>query len=174
VTVENAKSSLPYRPSAGIMLLNAQKLVFVGKRTPRLDATEGQDEWWQMPQGGVDAGEDPEIAARRELFEETGIRSISFLARSPDWLTYDLPPELVGVAWKGRYRGQKQMWFLTRFEGEESEITLTPEPQHKSEFESWKWVPVEALPALVVPFKRAVYEHVISTFAPIIATLPAG
>jgi putative (di)nucleoside polyphosphate hydrolase len=152
---------LPYRPCVGVMLISPQGGVFVGRRADRTDAPEGVGTWWQMPQGGLDAGEDPEEAARRELVEETGIRSARFLARTRDWLTYDLPSELVGVAWEGRYRGQKQMWFAARFEGEESEIDLRPRDGHEQEFDAWRWVSLRELPSLVVPFKRKVYLSVI-------------
>ena len=162
-------SALPYRPCVGVMLVNAQGLAFVGRRAERKGASEGQGQWWQMPQGGMDGGETPEAAAQRELWEETGVRSARFFAQSRDWVTYDLPPELVGVAWKGRYRGQKQMWFAARFEGPESEIDLKPRPTHKAEFDAWQWVPVADLPGLVVPFKRDVYEVVVAEFAPLIA-----
>jgi len=151
------------------MLLNAQGLVFVGRRAERNGASEGDGQWWQMPQGGMDEGESAEEAARRELWEETGVRSARFLAQTKDWLYYDLPPALVGRAWKGRYGGQKQMWFGARFEGRESEIDLGPHPGHKAEFDAWRWVPAEALPDLVVPFKREVYARVVAEFAPLIA-----
>lgn len=150
------------------MLLNAGGLAFVGRRAERKGAPEGHGQWWQMPQGGMDVGETVEEAARRELWEETGVRSARFLTRTDDWLLYDLPPELVGVAWKGRYRGQKQMWFAARFEGEESEIDLGPRPGHKAEFDAWRWVPMAELPALVVPFKREVYAAVVAAFAPLV------
>ncbi|WP_083240403.1 RNA pyrophosphohydrolase [Methyloceanibacter methanicus] len=158
-------SSLPYRPCAGVMLLNADGHVFVGRRSERKGASEGEGRWWQMPQGGIDKGEEAEDAARRELWEETGVRNATFLAQTEDWLVYDLPAELVGVAWKGKYRGQKQMWYAARFEGAEHEINLKPRPDHKAEFDAWRWVPMADLPALVVPFKRAVYATVIETFA---------
>jgi len=159
---------LPYRPCVGVMLLNTEGLVFVGRRAERKGASEGEGQWWQMPQGGMDKGETPEDAARRELWEETGIRSALFFAQTADWLFYDLPRELAGVAWKGRYRGQKQKWFAARFEGPEDEIDLGPHPGHKAEFDAWRWVPVAGLPDLVVPFKREVYTAVVTEFAPLI------
>ena len=158
------KPRLPYRPCVGIMLLNREGQVFVGRRADRDGAPEGAGTWWQMPQGGLDEGEDPEAAARRELAEETGIRSARFIARTRDWLTYELPGELVGVAWEGRYCGQKQIWFAARFEGAESEIDIGPRDGHKQEFDAWRWVSLEELPSLVVPFKRKVYRTVIDEF----------
>ena len=160
-------SKLPYRPCVGVMLLNDQGLAFVGRRADRPSASEGAAKTWQMPQGGIDADETPEIAARRELEEETGVSSARFVAQTKNWLHYDLPPELVGVAWRGRYCGQKQMWFAARFEGDESEINLDP-PGHKAEFDAWAWVPVADLPGLVVPFKRAVYTEVVAEFTPVL------
>ncbi len=162
-------SALTYRPCVGVMVLNAQGLVFVGRRAMRKGASEGEGRWWQMPQGGVDEGEAPSAATKRELWEETGIQSASFVAQTQDWLLYDLPPELVGVAWEGRYRGQKQMWFAARFEGPESEIDLRPRPDHKAEFDAWRWVPMADLPDLVVPFKRQVYAAVVAAFSPLVA-----
>jgi putative (di)nucleoside polyphosphate hydrolase len=161
-------ATLPYRPCVGVMLLNTDGLVFVGRRAERKGASEGEGRWWQMPQGGVDEGEAPEAAARRELWEETGVRIAAFIAQTGDWLLYDLPPELVGVAWKGRYRGQKQMWFAAHFEGAESDINLRPRPDHKAEFDAWRWVPMAELPELVVPFKRQVYQAVVAAFAPLV------
>lgn len=166
--------SLPYRPCAGVMLLNAEGHVFVGRRPDRPKVgtkgevegdAEGAGTWWQMPQGGIDKGEAAADAARRELWEETGVRDAVFLAQTEDWLVYDLPPELVGVAWKGKYRGQKQMWFAARFEGAESQINLKPRPHHKAEFDAWRWVPIADLPGLVVPFKQAVYTAVVAAFS---------
>lgn len=161
-------SQLPYRPCVGVMLLNTEGLAFVGRRAERKGASEGEGQWWQMPQGGMDEGETAEEAARRELWEETGVQSAQFFAQAQDWLLYDLPSELVGVAWKGRYRGQKQMWFAARFEGEESEIDLGPRPGHKAEFDAWRWVPMADLPDLVVPFKREVYTAVVAAFTPVV------
>ena len=159
------KEGLPYRPCVGVMLFNGEGRVFVGQRSDRSGAPEGVGTWWQMPQGGLDEGEDAEAAARRELVEETGIRSARFVARTRDWLTYDLPDELIGIAWHGRYRGQKQMWFAARFEGKESEIDLGPRDGHEQEFDAWQWTTLRELPALVVPFKRKVYLSVIEQFS---------
>jgi putative (di)nucleoside polyphosphate hydrolase len=159
---------LPYRPCVGIMLLNRDGRAFVGRRSEGEDAPEGEGKWWQMPQGGMDEGEEPEVAARRELYEETGVRSISIIARTKDWLFYDLPEELIGVAWEGRFRGQKQIWIAARFEGQESEIDLAAREGHEPEFDAWQWVRVKELPSLIVPFKRAVYERVVEEFAPLV------
>ncbi len=158
--------NLPYRPCVGIMVLNAAGLVWVGRRIVIAnDEMEGAAQLWQMPQGGVDPGEEPEPAARRELFEETGIRSVSLAAQTPDWIFYDLPAHLVGVALKGKYRGQKQKWYAYRFGGEETEIRIDPPPGgHVAEFDRWAWKPMDELPALIVPFKRKVYDQVIATF----------
>jgi putative (di)nucleoside polyphosphate hydrolase len=159
---------LPYRPCVGVMLLNAQGDVFVGRRADRMGAPEGFGNWWQMPQGGVDEGEDPEEAAKRELAEETGVTRARFIAKAREWHRYDLPAELIGIAWQGRYRGQAQLWFAARFEGEDSEIDLAPKPGHEREFDAWKWVPLDSVPTLVVPFKRPVYEAVIQEFAALV------
>jgi putative (di)nucleoside polyphosphate hydrolase len=158
------ETELPYRPCVGVMLINQEGHVFVGQRTDRSDAPEGLGRWWQMPQGGLDEGEDPEAAARRELQEETGVTRARILGRTRRWYSYDLPQGLVGTAWYGRYRGQRQLWFAARFEGEDSEIDLEPKPGHEQEFDAWQWVPHQRLPDLVVPFKRPVYEGVIQEF----------
>ena len=150
------------------MLLNAEGRAFVGRRSERDDAPEGAGHWWQMPQGGIDPGEDAEKAALRELNEETGIRTARIIGRAREWMNYDLPEKLIGVAWEGRYRGQTQLWFAARFEGEESEIELEPKPGHEREFDAWRWVALEELPGLVVPFKRPVYEAVVAEFRPLV------
>ncbi len=158
---------LPYRPCVGIMVLNDRGLAWAGRRIvqPDTDELSGATQLWQMPQGGVDRGEDPREAAYRELYEETGIKSVSFLAETPEWITYDLPEHLIGVALKGKYRGQKQKWFALRFEGQDTEIAINPPPGgHEAEFDMWEWKPMTDLPKLIVPFKRKVYDSVVDAF----------
>jgi len=158
--------TLPYRPCVGIMVLNRDGLVWVGHRIAEPGSEfEGAEKLWQMPQGGIDPGEDPMPAALRELYEETGMRSVSLIAEAPDWINYDLPAHLVGIAFKGRYRGQTQKWFAFRFEGGESEIAINPPPGgHTAEFDAWDWKPMRDLPDLIIPFKRMVYEKVVAAF----------
>jgi putative (di)nucleoside polyphosphate hydrolase len=156
---------LPYRPCVGMAVLNRAGRVFIGRRT---EGPEHVDERhaWQMPQGGIDEGEDPYPAALRELHEETNIRSVEKLGEIADWLQYDLPADLVGRAWKGRYRGQKQKWYALRLVGDEAEIDIVnPADGHEPEFVEWRWEPMANLPNLVVPFKRAVYERVVAEFS---------
>jgi putative (di)nucleoside polyphosphate hydrolase len=164
---------LPYRPCVGVMLLNRGGLAFIGRR---IDGPEHVDRShvWQMPQGGIDAGEEPWPAAVRELREETGIRSVERLGEIAEWLTYDIPRELVGQAWQGRYRGQSQKWFAMRFTGTESEIDVEhPEGALEAEFAAWRWEPLHAIPDLVVPFKRAVYARVVAEFAKFAKAVPS-
>jgi putative (di)nucleoside polyphosphate hydrolase len=153
-----------YRPCVGIMLLNPANLVFVARR---IDMSE---EAWQMPQGGIDGGEAPREAALRELKEEIGTDKAAILAESRDWLRYDLPPALIGKAWGGRYRGQRQKWFAMRFTGRDSDIDLATD---HPEFSAWKWVAPASLPQFIVPFKRQLYMDVLAEFAPLL-TPPAG
>ena len=145
------------------MLLNSSGLVWVGRRIPKWEK-DAASQMWQMPQGGIDKGEQPRDAAFRELEEETGTTKASLLAETDDWLTYDLPPEALGIALKGKYRGQKQKWFAMRFEGDDSEIDIAPEKGEKPEFDAWKWVAMSELPDLIIPFKRRVYLQVVDAF----------
>jgi putative (di)nucleoside polyphosphate hydrolase len=156
---------LPYRPCVGMMLINRAGLVFVGRRTSgpeHVDDTHA----WQMPQGGVDEREDPYPAALRELYEETNVRSVEKLAESRAWYAYDIPREIVGQAWAGKYRGQKQKWFALRFVGDDSEIDIARPAggAHEPEFAEWRWERMERLPELIIPFKRKVYETVVAEF----------
>lgn len=159
---------LPYRACVGVALFNAAGLVFVGKRrTDKMGAAHEGGYAWQMPQGGIDPGEDPLQAALRELYEETNIRSVELIAEAPEWYRYDLPLEVMGRALKGRYRGQTQKWFAFRFTGDESEINVQAPGggSHRPEFADWRWDRIENLPGLIVPFKRGVYEQVAQAFA---------
>lgn len=155
---------LPYRPCAGVVLLNKKGKVWVGRRSQKW-LQEVTPKVWQMPQGGIDKGETPEEAAIRELYEETGVKSVKVLAESRDWLQYDLPDEALGVALRGKFRGQKQKWFVMLFMGDDSEITIDASNGHKAEFDKWKWVKMKKLPDLVAPFKRPVYEQLVKEFS---------
>lgn len=162
---------LPYRACVGVFVLNDAGRVFIGSRRQN-ETDEGTVEpahAWQMPQGGVDDGEDLLEAARRELFEETNILSVELLAETQDWLAYDLPDELIGIGLKGKYRGQKQKWFALRFTGDEAEIDVFRPGggAFKPEFDGWRWEEASRLPDLIVPFKRPVYEQVVAQFGPL-------
>tara|TARA_B100000767_G_scaffold71038_1_gene67621 strand:+ start:310 stop:795 length:486 start_codon:yes stop_codon:yes gene_type:complete len=149
--------NLPYRANVGVMVLSKSGDVFVAQRL------EHYANAWQMPQGGIDPGEGPAEAALRELEEETGINSskVVILAETQNWIPYELPPDLIPKLWNGKYRGQKQKWFLMRFLGEDTDIDIeTEEP----EFSSWKWIAPSALPDAIVPFKRDVYVAVLEAF----------
>jgi putative (di)nucleoside polyphosphate hydrolase len=151
-------AALPYRRGVGAMLINRQGKVFVARR-----ANSSRDhDAWQMPQGAIDEGETPKEAVLRELEEETGTRKAEIVAETGGWLTYDLPPELVGVAWSGRYRGQTQKWFALRFTGEDSDFDLNA--HGKPEFDRWRWVSIDELLKLIVPFKRRLYDEVVAEF----------
>ncbi len=157
---------LPYRPCVGIMVLNSAGLVWCGRRIPLENSEyDGSPQLWQMPQGGIDRGEEPLEAAWRELYEETGMKSCTLLAEAPEWIHYDLPAELIGTGLKGKYRGQAQRWFAFRFNGPEDEIAIDPPPGgHQAEFDQWAWKPMSELPDLIVPFKREVYLKVVAAF----------
>ncbi len=158
----NEFSDLPLRPCVGIMLLNEAGKVWVGRRIAK--PHDGDQFIWQMPQGGIDEGEDPLQAAYRELEEETGVTSVQLLGTTSKWLTYELPKDLWGKALKGKYRGQKQQWFAMRFEGNEDEIDIGEKPTQRAEFDQWRWEQADKLPGLIVPFKRHVYKQVIEEF----------
>ena len=165
---EASLGDLPYRPCVGLALINRDGLVFVGRRRREAGPEHVDDTHaWQMPQGGIDPGEDPYAAALRELHEETNVRSVELLAEAPDWYSYDLPGPVAGRAWRGRYRGQTQRWFALRFIGPESEIDIHQPAggRHRAEFDAWRWERMEHLTELIIPFKRPVYEKVVAAFA---------
>ncbi len=156
-------SKLPYRPCVGIMLLNSSNKVWIGRRAMKRSVQQDEPGSWQMPQGGIDKGEDPLPAALRELEEETGISDVEVIGQTEDWLTYDLPDHLVGKALKGKYCGQKQKWFAMRYLGDDSAIDLSK--AEDDEFDDWRWEDAAQLPGLIVEFKRPVYEQVVEHFA---------
>jgi len=156
---------LPYRPCVGIMLLNHEGLVWAGRRLENTETFGANALRWQMPQGGIDKGEDPFVAAKRELWEETGVTNASLLAECDEWLEYDLPEDLIGIGLRGKYRGQSQKWFAFRFEGDESEINIIHPPDgSEQEFDKWEWKDMHELPDLIVDFKRDIYQRVVNEF----------
>ena len=154
---DHPQEKLPYRPCAGIVLFNREGNVFVGKRLNQLGSA------WQLPQGGIQKDELPRAAALRELEEETGARSVTVLAEASKWLTYELPDELIGNVWNGKYRGQRQKWFAMQFTGDEEEIN--PANVQHPEFSTWRWARLDDLPRLAVPFKRNIYAAIALEFA---------
>lgn len=164
---------LPYRPCVGIALFNPSGLVWIGRRVSKWSGDRSQT-MWQMPQGGIDAGESPQAAALRELREEIGTANAEIVAESGDWLSYDLPEDVLGVALGGAFRGQRQKWFAMRFLGADAEIDIGPRPGHEPEFDAWRWEHLERTLDLVVPFKRPVYRAVIEAFAPLAAKMAAA
>ncbi|WP_336288017.1 MULTISPECIES: RNA pyrophosphohydrolase [unclassified Bartonella] len=157
---------LPYRKCVGILVFNHEGKVWVGRRLMACSHTNSEmSDCWQLPQGGIDEGEEPLDAAHRELYEETGIRSVKLIKEAKDWFHYDFPQELVGCMLSDKYRGQIQKWFAFQFTGEISEITINPPPDgNKAEFDKWKWVDLEILPSIVISFKKHVYMKVVSEF----------
>ncbi len=154
--------NLPYRPCVGMMILNAANQVFVARRIDTLV------EAWQMPQGGIDEGEDPQAAVLREMEEEIGTNKAKIIAESREWLSYDLPEHLVPQLWGGKYRGQKQKWFALRFTGTDSDINIaTKHP----EFSQWKWVEPAQVPELIVPFKRELYQSIVEEFSSLLSSI---
>lgn len=155
-------SKLPYRPCVGAMILNPSGQIWIGRRYDAPGDAEGPGKWWQMPQGGIDEGEDAAVAVLREVQEETGMTSLHILDEIPGWHLYDLPKDLLAKkVWGGRYRGQKQKWFVLRFTGADSEVDITPQTGPKPEFDAWRWASAIELPGIIVPFKRDVYEAVL-------------
>lgn len=168
MTEQLMRSRMPYRPCVGAALFNAEGKVFIGRRKsgqgPEYDSAKQE---WQMPQGGIDGNESAFDAAKRELFEETNVKSATLLGAAPFWFHYDLPDDVLGKALHGKYRGQTQRWFAFRFAGNESEIDVARPAggAHPAEFVEWRWETLDNLPGLIVPFKRPVYEQVVAAFA---------
>ena len=166
--MSHVRWSMPYRPCVGTTLFNGRGKVFIGRRKsgqgPEYD---GQVHEWQMPQGGIDGNESAFVAAKRELYEETNVRSVELIGEVPVWLHYDLPDGALGKALHGKYRGQTQKWYAFRFTGEEKEIDVIRPASgaHPAEFVEWRWERLERLPDLIVPFKRPVYAAVAEAFA---------
>ncbi|MCA0422361.1 MAG: RNA pyrophosphohydrolase [Proteobacteria bacterium] len=163
------RARMPFRPCVGAALFNARGEVFIGRRTGGQGAEyNDQAREWQMPQGGIDGNEPAYDAARRELYEETNVRSVVLLGTAPFWFHYELPDAVLGKALHGKYRGQTQKWFAFRFTGEDREIDVANPANgaHPAEFVEWRWEPLENLPGLIVPFKRPVYEQIVAAFAP--------
>jgi putative (di)nucleoside polyphosphate hydrolase len=163
-------SALPYRPCVGVALFNRDGRVFIGRRKSEAGPEHVADgHAWQMPQGGIDPDEPPLTAALRELHEETNVpaEAVTLLGETRDWLAYDLPVDVMKQAWKGRYRGQRQKWFAFGLTGSEDVIDVDAPGggHHKPEFDAWRWEHLEALPGLIIPFKRPVYEGVVAAFA---------
>jgi NTP pyrophosphohydrolases including oxidative damage repair enzymes len=165
------REAMPYRDCVGIAVFNREGNVFIGRRKAEDDPERSEElgSPWQMPQGGIDKGEDPLRAALRELHEETNITAVSLLAEAPEWIYYDLPDEALGIALKGKYRGQRQRWFAFAFTGADSEIDVAAPGggRFPAEFDAWRWERLSRTPALIVPFKRAAYEKVVAAFADI-------
>ena len=157
-------SRLPLRRCVGVALFNAKGQVFVGRRRMQGAEPDSMPHRWQMPQGGIDRDEDPLAAARRELHEETGVRSVELLGEAPEWFDYLFPPDVLARTRNGKYSGQTQLWFAFRFLGQDGEIDLSP-PGQKPEFDAWRWAPLAETPQLIVPFKRGVYQQVAKAFA---------
>jgi putative (di)nucleoside polyphosphate hydrolase len=169
------RENLPYRDCVGVAVFNSAGLVFAGRRMPEDDPEDSgeRNAPWQMPQGGIDKGESPIEAAWRELYEETSIKTAELITEAPGWIHYDLPDEALGIALKGKFRGQRQRWFAFRFLGDESEINVTAPGggKHTAEFDMWRWEQLERMPDLIVPFKRLAYLEVVKAFADIPAKL---
>ncbi|MGI9350099.1 MAG: RNA pyrophosphohydrolase [Rhizobiaceae bacterium] len=157
------RENMPYRPCVGIVVFNSEGKVWAGRRLKNSETP--LDFRWQFPQGGIDKGEDPLPAAKRELYEETGIQSITLMKEASGWINYDLPDELLGIGLKGKFRGQTQKWYAFRFDGDEDEINISEPPDGSHpEFDLWEWRDLEEMPGLIVPFKRKIYEQLVTEF----------
>ncbi len=164
MTKKPCREEMPYRSCVGVVVFNDEGKVWAGRRIQ--NAETPSDFRWQFPQGGIDKGEEPFPAAKRELFEETGMMSVSLLAEATEWFNYDLPDAILGIGLKGKYRGQTQKWFAFRFEGDESEINIAEPPDGSHpEFDQWRWRDLAEMPDLIVPFKRDLYVRIVDEFS---------